>query len=383
LNATATLIDQPRTAAPARKPQLPALTGVRTLLAVNIMLFHFTPPHMQLLYPMINNSFVFVGFFILLSGYVLAYNYADRPRLVKRDFWIARFARLYPIYLLSLVLFCNMLVAEYHARSHGEFWAGLILTPLLMQGWHPMLATFWNTVAWTLSCEAVLYLLFPWMLKLSWPKSPLKLVLLLLGVWAAGLIPHTLYLIFNPDHLQTPIDRYSYGFWLRALKYTPGAYICTFVVGITLAKLQAAVRLSPRQRSLVAALSLLAIFLFFAVAVERVPYVLMHGGLLVPIFSALVIGLSGPNIFASAFSVRPLMLLGQASYALFLLHFNFINLLRQYNVPQRLHVEALDPWISYAATLVLAIAAMYLVERPARSFILRYKSEPQPAGKEM
>jgi len=52
LNATATLIDQPRSAAPARKPQLPALTGVRTLLAVNIMLFHFTPPHLQLLYPM-------------------------------------------------------------------------------------------------------------------------------------------------------------------------------------------------------------------------------------------------------------------------------------------------------------------------------------------
>ena len=93
--------------------------------------------------------------------------------------------------------------------------------------------------------------------------------------------------------------------------------------------------------------------------------------------------LSGPNLFASAFSVRPLMLLGQASYALFLLHFNFINLLRQYNVPQRLHVEAFDPWISYAATLLLAIAAMYLVERPARSFILRYRREPQPAGKEM
>jgi peptidoglycan/LPS O-acetylase OafA/YrhL len=77
------------------------------------------------------------------------------------------------------------------------------------------------------------------------------------------------------------------------------------------------------------------------------------------------------------------MLLGQASYALFLLHFNFINLLRQYKIPQRLHLAAFDPWISYAAALVLSILAMYLVEHPARKMILRYKREPQPAGKAM
>ena len=383
MNATATLLDEATSAAPVRKPQLPALTGVRTLLAVNIMLFHFTPPHMQLLYPLINNSFVFVGFFILLSGFVLAYNYADRPRLVKRDFWLARFARLYPIYLLSLVLFFNMLTIEYHARPAGQFWAGLILTPLLLQGWHPLLATFWNTVAWTLSCEAALYFAFPWIVKLPWPKTPGKLVALLIGIWCAGLVPHLIYMITNPDHLHGPIDRYSYGFWLRALKYTPLAYLCTFLAGVTLAKLQSSLRISSGQRTLIAALSLVAVGVFFGCAVQHVPYILMHGGLLVPIFSALVIGLSGQNIFATAFSVRPLMLLGQASYALFLLHFNFINLLREYNIAQRLHLAAYDPWISYLATLLLSIAAMYFVERPARKFILSYKREPQPAGKAM
>jgi peptidoglycan/LPS O-acetylase OafA/YrhL len=383
LNATATLLDEAKSAAPARKPQLPALTGVRTLLAVNIMFFHFTPPHMQLLYPLINNSYVFVGFFIQLSGFVLAYNYADRPRLVKRDFWLARFARLYPIYLLSLVLFWNMLIVEYHARPPGQFWAGVFLTPMLLQGWSPLLATFWNTVAWTLSCEAALYFAFPWIVRLPWPKTPGRLAALLLGIWALGLVPHVLYMMFNPDHLPGPADRYSYGLWLRALKYTPAAYVCTFLAGVTLAKLQSTLRISNRQRTVIAALSLIAIAVFFATAVTRVPYILMHGGLLVPVFSALVIGISGQNIFASAFSVRPLMLLGQASYALFLLHFNFINLLRQYSIAERLHLAPYDPWVSYAATLVLAIAAMYFVERPARKLILSRKREPLPAGKEV
>jgi peptidoglycan/LPS O-acetylase OafA/YrhL len=361
----------PQPTAPARKPQLPALTGVRTLLAVNIMFFHFTPPNMGPFYPLINNSYVFVGFFILLSGFILAYNYADRPRpLVAKDFWRARFARLYPIYLLSLVLFVGMLGAEWQARSHGQFIAGVILTPLLLQGWSPQLATFWNTVAWTLSCEAVLYFLFPWLIRLSWPKSPARLIALLLGIWAVGLIPHMLYLHFNPDHIAGPIDRYSYGIWLRTLKYTPLAYLCTFLAGITLGRLQASLTLPARHRAWIAAASLAAIALFFAFAVDRVPYVLLHGGFLVPLFSALVIGLSGRNIFASAFAWKPIELLGQASYALFLLHFNFINLLRTHHIPERLHLAAYDPWVSYAATLVLAILAMQLVEKPARKAIL-------------
>lgn len=364
-------------AAPARKPQLPALTGVRTLLAVNIMFFHFTPPHMGPLYPLINNSYVFVGFFILLSGFILAYNYADRPTLNKREFWRARFARLYPIYLFSLLLFAGMLGAEWHARSHSQFFEGFVLTPLLLQGWSPALATFWNTVAWTLSCEAAFYFAFPWLIRLPWPKSPARLVALLLAIWAVGLIPHALYLHFNPDHITGPVNRYSSGTWLRTLKYTPLAYLCTFLVGIVLGKLQASLTLANRHRAWIAAASLAAIALFFAYAVDRVPYVLMHGGFLVPAFCALVIGLSGQNLFASIFAWKPIELLGQASYALFLLHFNFINLLRSHHVPERLHLAAYDPWVSYAATLLLAILAMYFVETPARKAILNHRS-PRP-----
>jgi peptidoglycan/LPS O-acetylase OafA/YrhL len=374
-DAPAPLLVQP--AASVHKPQLPALTGVRTLLAVNIMFFHFTPPHMTYLYPLIDHSYVFVGFFFLLSGYVLAYNYADRPTpLVKRDFWRARFARLYPIYLLSLVLFFTMLIGEWHARSHGQFFAGVILTPFLLQGWSPALATFWNTVAWTLSCEAAFYFAFPWLIRLRWPRSPGRLIALLLGIWAIGLVPHSMYLLLNPDHLAAPADRYTSGTWIRALKYTPLAYACTFLAGITLAKLQASLTLAARHRAWIAGASLAAIALFFAKAVDHVPYILMHGGFLVPLFAALVVGLSGQNIFAAAFAWKPIELLGQASYALFLLHFNFINLIRQYHVPEHLHVAAYDPWVSYAATLVLAVAAMYFVERPARKAILRRRTAP-------
>jgi peptidoglycan/LPS O-acetylase OafA/YrhL len=371
--ATAPAAAQSR--ASARRPNLPALTGLRALLALGIMFFHFTPPHMQVLLPVIDSSYAFVGFFFLLSGFVLAYNHVDRPAsLVKRDFWRARFARVYPVYLLSLAISFSMLQAEWHARTHADFFAGLVLTPLLLQGWSPALATFWNTVAWTLSAELLLYVTFPWLIRLPWPKSPSRLIALLVAIWALGLVPHSLYLLLNPDHLAAPANRYSSGYWIRALKYTPMSYACTFLVGVALGKLQTGLTLTTRQRALVAAASLIALAAFYAKAVSHVPFILMHGGLLMPLFAALIVGLSGRNPIASIFSWRPLVLLGQASYCLFLLHFNFINLLRLYHVPEHLHLAALDPWISYAATVLLAFAAFYLVEEPARKAILRRRA---------
>src|ERR1700727_1431570 len=291
---------KPETAAPsapacrpvhARKPPLPALTGIRTLLAIFIILFHFTPPHLGLLYPFINNGYGFVGVFFLISGYVLTYNYADRGKnLSKREFWLARFSRLYPVYLLVLVISLRMLVEEWHARSHVEFWQGVILTPLVLQGWSPSVATFWNTVSWTLSSEVVLYAAFPWLIRAPWPKRPLHLILLLLCLWVIGLIPHSLYLLLNPDHIVGPVDRYSSTRLIRFLKYTPLPYVCTFLIGVTLGKLQHALILTPRQRLILSAISLVFVGLFFYTLVGRTPYLLVHGGLMTPLFAALVLG---------------------------------------------------------------------------------------------
>lgn len=373
----------PTSQSSTRKPPLPALTGIRTLLAFNIVFFHFTPPHMQYVYPFINNGFVFVGFFFLLSGYVLAYNYIDRAlTLSPREFWLARFARLYPVYLLALAISFQMLRAEWHVRTHAEFLQGIILTPLLLQGWSPLLATFWNTVGWTLSSEFMLYAAFPWIIR-SWAirahrlNTPGRLIALFFALWIVGLIPHTLYLLFNPDHFTAPANRYSYGIWLRALKFIPASYICMFLAGITLGKLQLQLPLTTRQRLAVAAAGLVAIGLFFYNAVPHVPYVLLHGGLLLPLFATLTIGLSGANPIASIFAWRPLLLVGETTFCLYLLHFNVMNLLRDWHVWDYLHLTALDPWISYATVLLLSFLAHHLVEKPARKLILRrFSSKP-------
>jgi peptidoglycan/LPS O-acetylase OafA/YrhL len=357
---------------PARKPPLPALTGIRTLLAFNIVLFHFTPPHLGPIRPFVEHGFVFVNVFFLISGFILSYNYFDRgANLVKRDFWMARFSRLYPVYLLVLVISIPMLALEWQARSHTEFWQGVTLTPFLLQGWSPSLATFWNTVAWTLSCEMAFYALFPWLIRLPWPRRPSRLILTILVLWVIDLTPALLYLWLNPDHLPgAVVDRYTSTTFVRFLKYTPLPYAPTFLCGIALSRLQLTTELSERQRMTVAAAALAALGLFFYLASEKVPYLVMHGGLLLPLFAALVFGLSGRHAISSIFSWGPLLLVGESSYCLYLLHFNVFVLIHQYHLPERLHVTALDPWISYAALVGLSILIYRGFENPVRRAIL-------------
>lgn len=360
-----------------RRPALPALTGLRTLLALVILMFHFTPSGLAstrypalTLYPIVNIGYVFVSFFFLISGFILSYNYANRPGGVRKaDFWIARLSRLYPVYLLTLLISIPMLVMEWHTHSRSDFWMGAVATPLLVQGFFPHLATFWNVVSWTLSCEVVLYLAFPFLLKLRWPARPWLLALMVAGFWALGLVPHIIFWLTNPDHLSQPVDRYSDGAWLNTLKYTPVAYLCTFLAGLTLGRLHDALNLQPRGR-MVAGVGgfALAWFAVYHVA-PRVPYILVHGGLFTPVWSLVILGLAGPSPLARVFSIRPLVAVGTSTYALYLLHFNVFTLLQWNHVTERLHVGALDPWISYVFVVLLAMAVRRWVEHPCQRVI--------------
>lgn len=355
----------------ARKPPLPALTGIRTLLAFNIVLFHFTPPYLGPIRPFVEHGFVFVNVFFLISGFILSYNYFDRgANLVKRDFWMARFSRLYPVYLLVLLISIPMLELEWRSRSLAEFWQGVAMTPLLIQGWSPSLATFWNTVAWTLSCEMTFYALFPWLIRLPWPRKPSRLVLTIFVLWIIDLIPAAVYLWLNPDHLSGPIDRYTSTTLIRFLKYTPLPYAPTFLSGIALSRLQLTTTVSERTRMAIAGISLGLLAVFFYTASERVPYLVLHCGILLPLFSAMVFGLSGKHAISTIFSWGPLLLVGESSYCLYLLHFNVFILIHKYHLPERLHVTALDPWISYAALIALSVIIYKFFENPVRRAIL-------------
>jgi len=360
---------------PDEKPQrLNALTGLRCFAALNIVFFHFgNPADFGPLAPVVNAGYLSVSFFIMLSGFVLAYNYAGRARegkLGKIRFWKARFTRLYPVYLLSLVLGWQTFMGERTAHTHLLFWLGAILTPLLLQGWIPEIATFGNTPAWTMSAEAAYYLLFPWVAAIRKPARLAAHFWRLAGIWLIGLIPGVLYVIYNPDGIAH-VDRFSAAPWLQALKFTPLPHLPSFVFGVMLAGLDESVKRAGWLRLWLGFAGFAGIYGVLWMG-GRVPYALIHDGLLMPLFGCLILGLSGINPLAKFFSFPAFVFVGESSYCLYLMHFNLWTLLHQSGILPALHLAQYDPWVSYAILVGLGLVTLHLVEKPAQKILRQW-----------
>ena len=184
------------------------------------------------------------------------------------------------------------------------------------------------------------------------------------------MVPGTLYFVLNPDGL-THVDRYSEGYWLQALKYTPLPHLASFVFGMTLAGLDELIPRDARKRLYLGLFGFAAIFFLLWLG-SGVPYAIIHDGLLMPFFGCVVLGLAGRNRLAGILGWRPFAFVGESSYCLYLLHFNFWNLLHDTHALDRLGVAFLDPWISYAILIALGLVALHLVERPAQKTLRRW-----------
>jgi len=363
------------------KSRLPALTGLRTFAALNLVFFHFSDPKdFGWFAPIVENGYTSVSFFLLLSGFILAYNYSQRAwrgQMRLGEFWLARFSRLYPVYLFSLVISLGMLASEFHAQTRSMFVAGIVLTPLLLQGWSPTLSTFWNTPAWTMCTDAFFYLIFPLVVRWKRPRKLPWLLVLLLSLWLAGMVCPALYTWFHPDGDLNP-GRYSNGWWIRALKFTPPPHVPSFVFGMALADLNDRIPVASRWRLLFGTAGLGSLYFVLAHG-SYLPYVFLHDGFLMPLFALTILGLSGKNILSRIFGFLPFVVLGEASYCLYLLHFNLWTLIHDSGILQKTGLIRLDPWFSYLLLVLGAVMTMKWIERPGQRLIRNW-FKPQPVA---
>lgn len=162
---------------PAAAPgdYLPALTGLRFWLAVWVILHHICGQGMLLepwantlpapVIKLIHGGYLAVQTFFILSGFVLARTYAhtkwDRRSLGR--FFTARFARIYPVYFVSLIVMSPFIIEMLLTPVWTAARRASVLTNyvLVLQGWTGSLGVGWNTPAWSLSCEFFFYLWFP------------------------------------------------------------------------------------------------------------------------------------------------------------------------------------------------------------------------------
>lgn len=149
------------TYAPPRLARLGSLTGLRFYAALIVLLKHAVAPIFPapILLQLSDVGSIGVGFFFVLSGFVMAWSWM--PENQTRDFFVRRAARIVPLHVLTTALAMVVLFA-----NGTPYWLSSILSLLLVQAW---LAESYrsggNTPSWSLSCEAFFYACFPTLIR--------------------------------------------------------------------------------------------------------------------------------------------------------------------------------------------------------------------------
>ncbi len=309
-----------------RPRDLPALTIVRFFAALLVALLHYavfglrdSPVWVQ---NIVASGYIGVPFFFILSGFILVYvSYAtpmDRTR-----FWIRRIARIYPVYLLASILTGVTVIGvrgwNLNALEYSAVFGGL--STGLIQSWIPGASGKWNAPGWSLSCEALFYLLFP----ILFMRLVAARTAIVWGVLAASGIGCAMRISLFPT-LESV--------WLlhgTSLQVTLGSYLTQFpplaiplfLLGMATGCLyHRSVTVSPRLALPIAGL----ILVLMAVDSETTFLLLKRDTWITLLFPPLVLSLAEVQM-----SDGPLksfgVLLGQASYGMYILQFPLWGLL--------------------------------------------------------
>jgi peptidoglycan/LPS O-acetylase OafA/YrhL len=352
------------------KSRILALTSLRFFAAFYVLLFHTggefltaisRPAHLSLKW--LNTGYASVSFFFVLSGYILAHVYLkDDQLLTKKGFWIARFARVYPLFLATLILDTPNLyfarLAKYGflsatAKTSVTFFANVFM----LQAWSLSFRGI-NDPNWSLAVETIFYLAFPWIGVRLWKLRLTPSIVAFLMSYAIGM-----FAVVAAIHLGFVEDR---------IKFNPFLHLNEFISGILLARIHAFwLKSAPNMASLwSSSFVLLGSILFFCVVLfsNEIPLLLLHDGLMTPIFSLFILGFASRKcFFARPFKAKSLVLLGEASFGLYLIHIPIWHLVER----AKLDTSVTFYPVYVACCVGLSIASFYYLETPMRRFILK------------
>ena len=314
-----------------RGGEIKALTGLRIVAALWVVLFHFrpllrdaAPAFSDALAPMLNCGAQGVDLFFILSGFVLTWNYLDRmgeswsTRSTLRFLWL-RLARVWPVYLVTLHLAAAWIIFTLHV-GHVPSKVADSLTAvsyarqlLLVQLWYEPFfdGTSWDGPAWSISAEWLAYLIFGVLVLVLFRVARVTRARGLLWLAVAASLPPTLLLLAS-GHFYTPWS------WLPRIimQFTAGALACAAV-----RKLQPADGTRRIAGLLSALLAAAIVGILYLLDAHPVPKMIDSSGLVDVLFVPLVVTLAiGIGSLPRLLSTRVIVYLGHISFSLYMVH---------------------------------------------------------------
>ena len=321
-----------------RNPQrLTCLTGVRFVAAMAVVLFHFG------VVPVIPGTTMWgvgqaVGFFFILSGIVLTYAYHDAitTRTISRwNFMNRRLARIFPVHVLTWFIATVLhlwfgWISSTEAHPIISWVAGLFCVQVYWPS--PGFIGRWNPPAWSISCELFFYALFPFLLPpmarlLKSARSIIvAMICIYLGqVFVSLVLSGIVDQIFRSGHA---ILGYHTATELEntAMLAFPPLRLSEFLIGVCIGLL--ILRREPRplvggpiKANLLLIVSVVGFILVMCVSPAGPVEAGLQKHLLIPVFALLLVAIvSGVTVVAPLLENRLAIVLGEASYSLYLIH---------------------------------------------------------------
>ena len=369
-----------------RSGEIKALTGLRIIAAVWVVLFHFRPLLRQAapdfsdaLAPVLNCGAQGVDLFFILSGFVLTWNYLDRmgwswsTRATLHFLWL-RLSRVWPVYLVTLHLAALWMIFTLHfghvpSENVSQLTAiSYVRQILLVQLWfQPYFdGSSWDGPAWSISAEWLAYLLFGVLVLVIFRMAHATRARSLIWLAFAASLPPVLLLLAS-GQFYTPWS------WLPriVMQFTAGA-----LVSIAVERL----RLTGRARHGAGYLSVLLtaaiVGLMYLFDAHPIPGVQDSGGLVDVLFVPLVMTLAiGTGSLPWLLSTRVMVFGGQISFGLYMVH-ELVHTAWTWATEQfELTLHGYPGKLIVVGLLTIAVGAaivlFHFVEEPARRWMRR------------
>ncbi|MFJ3328018.1 acyltransferase family protein [Streptomyces griseus] len=351
-----------------RPSRLPTLTGMRFVASLMVFVCHaftygvFTDKELEqnLITYVAKLGFVGVGFFFVLSGFVLTWSARDSGRPLT--FWRRRAAKIFPNHLVTWAVGLLLMV---WLGGYAATVSNTVPSFFLVQAWFPSEEIFFGTngPSWSLAAELLFYLSFPWLVR--WIRAvPARRLWLCAGLLVAATVVVALtsqLLPTDPDMPYYPISWYQYWF----VYCLPATRMLEFALGIVMARIVMTGRWIP----LGLGPALLTLIPGYALTVWLPDAYGIVAPTVLPLALIVAAGAAAdaegrPSIFRN----RTAVFFGEISFAFYMVHM----LVMWYGPMGRVPGRTWDTWpaigmivLDFALTVLAAWILYRLVEVPA------------------
>lgn len=360
-----------------------ALDSLRGIVALAIVFFHMGDFGWIAGLTPFRSGWMLVEFFFVLSGFVIAASYGERlaQGYPRGRFMLIRLFRVYPLHILTVALFVALELLVFRpVLLEAHSWSVLPRAVFLLDAFRTQTGDFFAPVSWAVGVELVLYVL--------------AAVLFGRGRWAlaiavalAGASAWALYSGFNVTGFGRLLQRGLLAFPLGVACYWLHQRLRQVEVG-------------PLVLSLAEGALLVAMVWLLALPGKTNAWLIGFDLLFV---AMVLVFARDAGIVSHALRWKPLVMLGQLSFALYMVHLFFIIVPNRF-LPRifaatghadwvragrhTFGYESVDPpaWLATLITLGfagLALGTAWLawryVEEPVRHWSRRFA--PPPAGR--